>query len=138
MRQQRTLRRTITCAGIGLHSGKKVTLSLKPAAANSGIRFRRSDLGGREVPATVNHVGGINHATGLMRDAVRIDTVEHLLAAFVSLGVDNAVVEISSHEVPIMDGSAAPFIYLIQEAGIKSLSATRRYLKVLRPISLSR
>jgi UDP-3-O-[3-hydroxymyristoyl] N-acetylglucosamine deacetylase len=138
MHQQRTLRRTIACVGIGLHSGKKVTLSLKPAAADSGIRFRRSDLGGQEVPATVNHVGGINHATGLMRDTIRVDTVEHLLAAFVSLGVDNAVVELSSPEVPIMDGSAAPFIYLIQEAGIKPLSAARRYLKVLRPIALSR
>jgi UDP-3-O-[3-hydroxymyristoyl] N-acetylglucosamine deacetylase len=138
MHQQRTLRRPISCAGIGLHSGKKVTLSLKPAAADSGIRFRRSDLGGQEVPATVDHVGGINHATGLMRDTVSVDTVEHLLAAFVSLGVDNAVVELSSPEVPIMDGSAAPFIYLIQEAGIKPLSSPRRYLKVLRPISLSR
>jgi len=138
MNQQRTLRRPISCAGIGLHSGKKVTLSLRPAAADSGIRFRRSDLGGQEVPATVDHVGGINHATGLMRDTVRVDTVEHLLAAFVSLGVDNAVVELSSPEVPIMDGSAAPFIYLIQEAGIKPLSSPRRYLKVLRPISLSR
>jgi UDP-3-O-[3-hydroxymyristoyl] N-acetylglucosamine deacetylase len=138
MNQQRTLRRPISCAGIGLHSGKKVTLSLKPAAADSGIRFRRSDLGGQEVPATVDHVGGINHATGLMRDTVSVDTVEHLLAAFVSLGVDNAVVELSSPEVPIMDGSAAPFIYLIQEAGIKPLSSPRRYLKVLRPISLSR
>ena len=138
MNQQGTLRRTISCAGIGLHSGRKVTLTLRPAPADSGIRFRRSDLGGLEVPATVGHVGGINHATGLMRDTVRVDTVEHLLAAFVSLGVDNAVVELSSPEVPIMDGSAAPFIYLIQEAGVKLLSSQRRYLKVLRPISLSR
>ncbi len=90
------------------------------------------------MPAAVSHLGGINHATGLMCDAVRVDTVEHLLAAFVSLGVDNAVVELSSPEVPIMDGSAAPFVYLIQEAGIKSLPAPRRYLKVLQPISLSR
>jgi UDP-3-O-[3-hydroxymyristoyl] N-acetylglucosamine deacetylase len=138
MHQQRTLRRSISCAGIGLHSGNKVTLSLKPAAANTGIRFRRSDLRGLEIPATVSHVGGINHATGLSRDAVTVDTVEHLLAAFISLGVDNAVVELNSPEVPIMDGSAAPFIYLIQEAGIKALAAPRRYLKVVRPISLSR
>ena len=138
MHAQRTLRRSISCAGIGLHSGSKVTLSLKPATAGTGIRFRRSDLGGLEVPATVSHVGGINHATGLTRDAVRVDTVEHLLAAFVSLGIDNAIVELSSPEVPIMDGSAAPFIYLIQEAGVKLLAAPRRYLKVLRPISLSR
>jgi UDP-3-O-[3-hydroxymyristoyl] N-acetylglucosamine deacetylase len=95
-------------------------------------------LGGLEIPATVRHVGGINYATGLSRDAVRVDTVEHLLAAFVSLGVDNAIVELNSPEVPIMDGSAAPFIYLIQEAGLKQLSASRRYMKILRPISLSR
>jgi UDP-3-O-[3-hydroxymyristoyl] N-acetylglucosamine deacetylase len=138
MNAQRTLRRAVSCAGIGLHSGNKVTLSLKPAPANSGIRFRRSDLGGLEVPATVQHVDGINYATGLMRDAVRVDTVEHLLAALVSLGVDNVIVELNSPEVPIMDGSAAPFIYLIYEAGVKRLGASRKFLKVLRPISLLR
>ena len=138
MHPQRTLRRSTSCVGIGLHSGKKVTLSLKPAPVDSGIRFRRSDLGGLEVPATVRHVGGINHATGLANDTVTVDTVEHLLAAFVSLGVDNAIVELNSPEVPIMDGSAAPFIYLIQEAGLKALPAARRYLKVLRPLSLAR
>jgi len=138
MGAQRTLRRAISCAGIGLHSGRKVTLSLKPAAADSGIRFRRSDLGGVEVPAQVHHVGGINYATGLARDAVRVDTVEHLLAALVSLGVDNAIVELNSPEVPIMDGSAAPFVYLIQEAGVKRLDAPRSYLKVHRPMSLTR
>ncbi len=138
MNAQRTLRRSISCAGIGLHSGRKVTLSLRPAPADSGIRFRRSDLGGLEVAATVQHVGGINYATGLTRDAVKVDTVEHLLAAMVSLGVDNVIVELNSPEVPIMDGSAAPFIYLIQEAGVKQLAAPRRYLKVLRPMSLSR
>jgi UDP-3-O-[3-hydroxymyristoyl] N-acetylglucosamine deacetylase len=142
MHAQRTLRRAISCAGIGLHSGKKVTLSLKPAAANTGITFRRSDLGGLQVPAKVSHVGGINLATGLRGDvrgdAVRVDTVEHLLAAFVSLGIDNVVVELNSPEVPIMDGSAAPFVYLIQEAGVKVLQGARKYLKVLRPMSLSR
>jgi UDP-3-O-[3-hydroxymyristoyl] N-acetylglucosamine deacetylase len=138
MNVQRTLRRPTSCAGIGLHSGKKVTLSLKPAPADSGIRFRRSDLGGLEVAATVQHVGGINYATGLTRDAVKVDTVEHLLGALVSLGIDNVVVELNSPEVPIMDGSAAPFIYLIHEAGVKQLAAARRYLKVLRPMSLSR
>jgi len=135
---QRTLRRPISCAGIGLHSGNKVNLSLKPAPVDTGVRFRRSDLGGLEVAATVKHVGGINYATGLMRDAVRVDTVEHLLAALVSLGIDNVIVELNSPEVPIMDGSAAPFIYLIQEAGVKPLASPRRYLKVLRPMSLSR
>lgn len=137
MNQQRTIRRSTSCAGIGLHSGGKVTLSLKPAPAGFGIRFRRSDLDGFEVPATVGHVCGINYATGLARDAVRVDTVEHLLAALVSLGIDNVVVELNSPEVPIMDGSAAPFIFLIQEAGVKTLAAPRRYIKVLRPISLS-
>src|SRR5687767_868313 len=138
MTLQRTLRRPISCAGIGLHSGNKVNLSLKPAPADTGVRFRRSDLGGLEVAATVKHVGGINYATGLMRDAVRVDTVEHLLAALVSLGIDNVIVELNSPEVPIMDGSAAPFIYLIQEAGVRPLTSARRFLTVLRPISLSR
>jgi UDP-3-O-[3-hydroxymyristoyl] N-acetylglucosamine deacetylase len=102
------------------------------------VRFRRADLGGLEVAATAKHVGGINYATGLIHDAVRVDTVEHLLAALVSLGIDNAIVELNSPEVPIMDGSAAPFIYLIQEAGVKTLPSPRRYLKVLRPMALSR
>ena len=137
MSQQQTIRRSTSCAGIGLHSGRKVTLSLKPAPANFGVRFRRSDLGDFEVPATVEHLGGINYATGLTRDAVRIDTVEHLMAALASLGIDNAIVELNSPEVPIMDGSAAPFIYLIQEAGVKALPATRRFMKILRPIALS-
>src|SRR5215510_2681489 len=107
MDAQRTLRRAVSCAGIGLHSGRKVTLSLKPAPADSGIRFRRADLGGVEVPATVEHV----------------------------CGIDNVVVELNSPEVPIMDGSAAPFIYLIQEAGVKELSHPRRFLKVVRPVA---
>ena len=138
MNVQRTLRRSVSCAGIGLHSGKKVTLSLRPAQAGTGIRFRRADLGGLEVPATVQHVGGINYATGLTRDTAHINTVEHLLSALVSLGIDNVLVELNSPEVPIMDGSAAPFVYLIQEAGVKAQSASRRYLKVLRPITLTR
>jgi UDP-3-O-[3-hydroxymyristoyl] N-acetylglucosamine deacetylase len=137
MTAQRTLRRATTCAGIGLHSGRKVTLSLRPAAAGSGIRFRRLDLGGLEVPAEINHLGAINYATGLMRDAVQVETVEHLLAAVVSLGVDNLTVELNSPEVPLMDGSASPFVYLIQDVGVKTLDAPRRYLKVHRPISLS-
>jgi UDP-3-O-[3-hydroxymyristoyl] N-acetylglucosamine deacetylase len=138
MNAQRTLRRSISCAGIGLHSGKKVTLSLKPAPSDFGIRFRRSDLGGVEVAANISHLGAINLATGLTQDAVNVSTVEHLLAALVSLGVDNVIVELNSAEVPIMDGSSAPFIYLIHEAGIKRLPAARRYMKVLRPLTLTR
>ena len=137
MNVQRTLRRSISCTGIGLHSGNKVTLSLKPAQANFGIRFRRSDLGGVEIPATVKNLAGIQYATGLARDTGKVETVEHLLAALVSLGVDNVIVELNHPEVPIMDGSAAPFTYLINEAGIKRLSTPRRYLKIKNPIVLS-
>jgi UDP-3-O-[3-hydroxymyristoyl] N-acetylglucosamine deacetylase len=139
MNAQRTLRRPVSCTGIGLHSGNKVTLSLKPAAANYGIRFQRSDLGGLEIPATVTHLGGMqSYQTGLAREAVSVETVEHLLSALTALGIDNAIVELNHPEVPIMDGSAAPFVYLIlNEAGVKRLQAPRRYLKVLRPIALT-
>src|SRR5687768_16417733 len=137
MNAQRTLRRSVSCTGIGLHSGNKVTLSLKPAPADYGIRFQRSDLGGLEIPATVTHLGGIQYQTGLTREAVSVETVEHLLAALTAMAIDNVIVELNSPEVPIMDGSAAPFVYLIQEAGVKRLQAPRRYLKVLRPISLT-
>ncbi len=134
---QRTLRRSIPCAGIGLHSGRKVKLTLKPAPADHGIRFCRSDLGGLEIPATVANLASIHYATGLARDVGTVETVEHLMAALSSLSIDNVIVELDSSEVPIMDGSAAPFVYLINEAGVRRLAMPRRYLKVLRPISLS-
>ena len=134
---QRTLRRQVACAGIGLHSGHKVNLALKPAAADTGIRFRRSDLG-VDIPASVAHVSGTNHATVLSHNGATVDTVEHLLAAIASMGLDNVVVELDHREVPVMDGSSAPFVYLIQEAGLKTLATPRRYLKVLRPITVSR
>src|SRR3982751_4101089 len=137
MSAQHTRRRPVSCTGIGLHSGNKVTLSLKPSPADSGIRFQRSDLGGLEIPAIVTHLGGIQYQTGLTREAVSVETVEHLLAALTALSIDNAIVELNSPEVPIMDGSAAPFVYLLHEAGVKRLQAPRRYLKVLRPISLT-
>ena len=138
MNSQRTLRRPVSCSGIGLHSGNKVTLSLKPAPVDYGIRFQRSDLGGLEIPATVTHLGGIRLATGLTREAVSVETVEHLLAALTALGIDNVIVELNTPEVPIMDGSAAPFVYLIlNEAGVKRQPAPKKFLKVLRPISLS-
>src|SRR5436853_1695054 len=138
MDAQRTLRRAVSCAGIGLHSGRKVTLSLKPAPADFGIRFRRADLGGLEIPATVSNLGGIQYATGLSLREGSVETIEHLLAALVSLGVDNVVVELNHPEVPIMDGSAAPFIYLIHEAGLKRQASPKRFLKIVRPIALSR
>ena len=138
MDSQRTLRRSVSCAGIGLHSGKKVTLTLRPAPANSGIRFRRTDLGDLEIDATISNLAGIQYATGLARNEGTVETVEHLLAALVSLGIDNAVVELNHPEVPIMDGSAAPFVYLIQEAGIRTLPVPRRFLRIARPIELAR
>ncbi len=111
---------------------------MKPAPVDYGIRFQRSDLGGLEIPATVTHLGGNRLATGLTREAVSVETVEHLLAALTALGIDNVVVELNTPEVPIMDGSAAPFVYLIlNEAGVKRQPAPRKFLKVLRPISLS-
>src|SRR6266542_4620433 len=138
MTYQRTLRRTISCAGIGLHSGHKVTLTLKPAPADTGIVFRRMDLGGLEIPAHVDHVTGISYATVLGRGQARVETVEHLLSALVSQGIDNAIIELNTPEVPIMDGSAAPFVYLIrEEAGVKKLAQPRKYIKITKPLALT-
>ena len=137
MNAQRTLRRPVSCTGIGLHSGNKVTLSLKPAPADHGIRFQRADLGGVEIPATIRHLGGIELATALNGNSGSVETVEHLLAALAALEIDNVSVELNSPEVPIMDGSAAPFVYLVQDAGVKDLGVPRKYLKVVRPIALS-
>jgi UDP-3-O-[3-hydroxymyristoyl] N-acetylglucosamine deacetylase len=136
MDAQRTLRRQISCAGIGLHSGNKVTLTLRPAPADTGIVFRRIDVG-VEIPATVKHVSTVHYATVLGRNGATVETVEHLLAALVSVGIDNIIVELTHNEVPIMDGSAAPFLFLVQEAGIKRLAAPRRFLKVLRPLQVT-
>src|SRR6187455_333473 len=134
---QRTLRRTVTCAGIGLHSGHKVTLSLKPAPADYGIRFQRADLGGLEIPAHVSHLGASQQLqTGLVADKGSVETVEHLLAALRSLGVDNVSVELNHPEVPIMDGSSAPWVYLIQDAGVKELSAPRKVIQIQRPVQV--
>src|SRR5262245_6753355 len=138
MDAQRTLHRHISCVGIGLHSGNKVNLTLKPAPADFGIRFRRTDHGHHEVPATVDNLAAIQLATGLASNEVSVETVEHLLAALVSVGVDNVIVELNSPEVPIMDGSAAPFVYLIHEAGVKRRSVPRTFLKIIRPIAISR
>jgi len=136
MSVQRTLRRSVSCTGIGLHSGNKVTLSLKPAPADYGIRFQRSDLGGLEIPATVTHLGGIQYQTGLTREAVSVETVEHLLAALTALGIDNVIVELNHPEVPIMDGSAARFVEAIDEVGLAELEAPRRFLKILKRVSV--
>ena len=127
----------VHCAGIGLHSGRKVTLSLKPAPADYGIRFQRADLGGVEIPAHVSHLSGpLQLQTGLVHEQAAVETVEHLLAALHSLGVDNVAVELNHPEVPIMDGSAAPWVYLIQDAGVRDLSAPRRTMRILRPLQV--
>ena len=136
MDAQRTLRRQISCAGIGLHSGNKVTLTLKPAPPDTGIIFRRTDVG-IEIPATVKNVSAVHYATVLGRHGATVETVEHLLAALVSVGIDNVIVELTHNEVPIMDGSAAPFLFLVQEAGVKRLSAPRHYMKITRPVQLA-
>jgi len=114
-----------------------VTLRLKPAPADHGIRFKRLDLDGLEVPAVADRIAAISYATGLAQDAASVGTVEHLLAALVGLGIDNVSVELNQAEVPIMDGSAASFVYLVHEAGVRALSAPRRFLKIVRPIALS-
>jgi UDP-3-O-[3-hydroxymyristoyl] N-acetylglucosamine deacetylase len=137
MDAQRTLKRSISCAGIGLHSGKKVNLSLKPAPAGTGIRFRRTDLGGIEIPARALHVGAVAYATQLKSGEATVETVEHLLAALSCARIDNAIIELNTREVPIMDGSSAPFLYLLQEAGIKKLAAARKYLKILKPVQIA-
>ena len=116
MYYQKTLRRAIVCSGIGLHSGRKVDLHLLPAPPDTGIVFRRMDQGGIQIPADVFRLQRVDFATTIGVGAVHVKTVEHVLAAFYGMGVDNAVVEINASEVPIMDGSAAPFVYLIREA----------------------
>jgi UDP-3-O-[3-hydroxymyristoyl] N-acetylglucosamine deacetylase len=136
MPAQRTLRRLVHCAGIGLHSGQKVTVALKPAPADYGIRFRRADLG-VEIPAHVAHLRGCPQLqTGLASGAAAVETVEHLLAALRSLDIDNVCVELNQTEVPIMDGSSAPWVYLIQDAGVKELTSARQSLQVRRPVQI--
>jgi len=137
MNYRRTLRREVGCTGIGLHSGKPVRLVLRPAAPEHGIRFFRADVG-VEIPATLEHLARLDHATTLSRNGVSIDTVEHLLSALGSLGVDDARIEVDGPEVPVLDGSAAPFVILIHEAGLRPLPAPRRYLKVLKPVEIVR
>jgi UDP-3-O-[3-hydroxymyristoyl] N-acetylglucosamine deacetylase len=137
MAYRRTLRKPIGCTGIGLHSGKPVRLELLPAPAGHGISFRRTDVG-VEIAARVENLGKLDHATSLIRDGVSIDTVEHLLSALHGLGVDDVKVEVSGPEVPILDGSAAPFVLLIHEAGLRPQRVARRYLRVLKPVEVVR
>jgi UDP-3-O-[3-hydroxymyristoyl] N-acetylglucosamine deacetylase len=126
----------VECRGIGLHSGAPVSLRILPAPAGSGIVFRRSDLDGFEVEATGRNVARVSYATSLMKKGVLISTTEHLLSAFIGTGIDNAIVELDNLELPILDGSAQPFVELIRRAGIRSQRRPRTYLRILRELEL--
>jgi len=135
MIRQRTLKNVIRATGVGLHTGEKVYLTLRPAAPDTGIVFRRTDLAQPvDIPATPLNVGDTQLSTTLIKDGVRISTVEHLLSAFAGLGIDNAYVDVSAAEVPIMDGSAGPFVFLIQSAGIEEQNRPKRFVRIKRPI----
>lgn len=138
MIRQRTPKKVIQATGVGLHSGEKVLLTLRPAPVNTGIIFRRVDLSPVvEIPATYDHVGETLLCTTLHRGDVKIATVEHLLSALAGLGIDNAYIDVNAPELPIMDGSAAPFVFLIQSAGIREQSAPKKYIRILKPITVS-
>jgi UDP-3-O-[3-hydroxymyristoyl] N-acetylglucosamine deacetylase len=135
MIKQRTLKNTIRATGVGLHTGDKVYLTLHPSEANTGIRFRRVDL---ETPMMIaarpENVGETKLSTTLMRDGVKVSTVEHLLSALAGLGIDNAIIDVSAPEVPIMDGSAGPFVFLLQSAGVVEQDAPKQYIRIKRAI----
>jgi UDP-3-O-[3-hydroxymyristoyl] N-acetylglucosamine deacetylase len=137
MLRQRTLKNTIRATGVGLHTGEKVLMTLGPAPVNAGILFRRIDLDPVvQVPADGMYVGETTLGTTLVKDGVRVATIEHLMSAFAGLGVDNATVELSATEVPIMDGSAGPFVFLIQSAGIAEQAAAKRFIRIRRPVEV--
>jgi UDP-3-O-[3-hydroxymyristoyl] N-acetylglucosamine deacetylase len=137
MIKQRTLKNAIRATGVGLHSGKKVYLTLRPAAPDTGIVFRRTDLDPVvEIAARPENVGDTCLSTSLAKGEVRIATVEHLLSALAGLGIDNAYVDLSAPEVPIMDGSAGPFVFLIQSAGIQEQGAAKKFIRIKRPVTV--
>ena len=133
--KQRTLKNVIRAMGVGLHTGKKVYLTLRPAPIDSGIRFRRIDLETPvEILARPEKVGDTNLSTTLVEDGVRISTVEHLLSAIAGLGIDNAFIDLSAEEVPIMDGSSGPFVFLIQSAGIVEQNQAKKFIKIKKTV----
>ena len=135
MIRQRTLKNVIRATGVGLHTGEKVYLTLRPAAADTGIIFRRVDLEEPvEIRACPHNVGDTRLSTTLVQDGVRVSTVEHLLSAFAGLGIDNAYVDVSAAEVPIMDGSSGPFVFLIQSAGVEEQNAPKRFIRIKRKV----
>jgi len=135
--KQRTPKTVIQATGVGLHSGDKILLTLRPAPINTGIVFRRTDLNPiPEIPASYEHVSDTTLCTSLEHNGVRVATVEHLLSALAGLGIDNAYVDIDGPEVPIMDGSAAPFVFLIQSAGICEQNAPKRFIRIKKPVRI--
>lgn len=136
MIKQRTIKHSVQETGIGLHKGDKVTMTLRPAPANTGIVFRRIDLEPFvDIPARADAVGDTMLCTCLTnKDGASISTVEHLASALAGLGIDNIVVEVDSNELPIMDGSASPFIFLLQSAGIEELNTPKRFIRIKKPI----
>ena len=137
MIRQRTLKNVIRATGVGLHTGEKVYLTVRPAPANAGIVFRRVDLDPVvEIPAGADKVGETTLSTTLVQDGVKVGTVEHLLSAMAGLGIDNAYVELSAPEVPIMDGSAGPFVFLLQSAGIKEQDAAKKFIRIKKEVTV--
>ena len=138
MIKQRTLKNVIRATGVGLHTGEKVFLTLRPAAVDTGIIFRRVDLDEPvDIKSCPNNVGDTNLSTALEYKGVRVSTVEHLLSAFAGLGIDNAYVDVSAPEVPIMDGSAGPFVFLIQSAGVEEQNAAKRFIRIKKKVVVS-
>ncbi|MFQ5766133.1 MAG: UDP-3-O-acyl-N-acetylglucosamine deacetylase [Rhodospirillales bacterium] len=136
--RQRTLKSSIDCTGVALHSGAEVSMTLKPAEADSGIVFRRTDAGGAVIPALWDYVVDTRMCTTLGDgDGVTVATVEHLMAALAGCGIDNAVIELDGPEVPIMDGSAQPFVFLVECAGVVEQDAPRRVIRVLKSVAAS-
>jgi len=137
MLKQRTLKNSIRATGVGLHTGRKVLMALRPGPANSGIVFRRTDLDEpADIHATAENVGETTLGTTLIQGDVKVSTIEHLLSAFAGLGIDNAVVELSSSEVPIMDGSAGPFVFLLQSAGLEEQNAAKKFVRILKRVKV--
>ena len=135
---QRTLKNTIRATGVGLHTGKKIMMTLRPAAIDTGVVFRRVDLAEPvEIRARAENVGDTMLGTTLVSGDVRISTVEHLLSAFAGLGIDNAYVDVSAGEVPIMDGSAGPFVFLLQSAGLEEQKAPKRFVRIKKTVRVS-
>jgi UDP-3-O-[3-hydroxymyristoyl] N-acetylglucosamine deacetylase len=138
MIRQRTLKNVIRATGIGLHSGKKVYLTLRPAPVNTGIVFCRTDLNPIvTIEAKATNVGDTVLSTNLVKGDARVSTVEHLMSAFAGLGIDNAYVDLSAPEVPIMDGSAGPFVFLLQSAGIEEQNALKQFIRIKRKVTVS-